>query len=92
MDVISACDVAATASDTPALATFLSVLFSVYIALDSLLAAAVIVRKAGEAEKATLLASRGGTVGLNGLGLVGSTAFGGVNGVNGVNGVVETRA
>lgn len=59
MDVLSACDVAATASDTPGLATFLSVLFSVYIALDSLLAAAVIVRKAGEAEKATLLASRG---------------------------------
>lgn len=64
MDVLSACDVAATASDTPGLATFLSVLFSVYIALDSLLAAAVIVRKAGEAEKATLLASRGvGSVG-----------------------------
>tara|TARA_B110001450_G_C17517384_1_gene439060 strand:+ start:624 stop:872 length:249 start_codon:yes stop_codon:yes gene_type:complete len=60
MDVVSACDVAATASDTPGLATFLSVVFSVYIALDSLLAAAVIVRKAGEAEKATVLAIQGG--------------------------------
>lgn len=59
MDVLSSCDVEATSSDTPGLATFLSVVFSVYIALDSLLAAAVIVRKAGEAEKATLLASRG---------------------------------
>jgi len=54
MDVLSACE---TSSDTPALATFLSVLFSVYIALDSLLAAAVIVRKASEAERATVLAS-----------------------------------
>lgn len=59
MDVLAACDVAATTSDTPGLATFLSVLFAVYIALDSLLAAAVIARKAGEAERATLLASKG---------------------------------
>ena len=58
MDVFSACYAAATQSDTPGLATFLSVVFSVYIALDSLLAAAVIVRKAGEAEKATLMASQ----------------------------------
>ena len=58
MDVFSACDAAATQSDTPGLATFLSVVFSVYIALDSLLAAAVIVRKAREAEKATLMASQ----------------------------------
>lgn len=57
MDVLGACDAAAGSSDTPGLATFLSVVFSVYIALDSLLAAAVIVRKAAEAERATLMAT-----------------------------------
>jgi hypothetical protein len=57
MDVLGACDAVAGSSETPGLATFLSVVFSVYIALDSLLAAAVIVRKAGEAERATLMAT-----------------------------------
>ena len=65
MDVLSACDTVSTESDTPALATFLSVVFSVYIALDSLLAAAVIVRKAGEAERATLVASHRNTMSLD---------------------------
>jgi len=53
LDVLSTCSVAATGSDTPGLAVFLTVLFSVYIALDSLLASSVIVRKAAEAEAVT---------------------------------------
>lgn len=52
LDVLGTC-AAAEGSDTPALAIFLAVLFSVYIALDSLLAASVIVRKAAEAESVT---------------------------------------
>lgn len=43
----------AASSDTPSIAIFLTVIFSVYIALDSLLAASVIVRKAAEAEAVT---------------------------------------
>lgn len=50
LDVLATCQAAADASDTPGLAVFLTVLFSVYIALDSLLASSVIVRKAAEAE------------------------------------------
>ena len=53
LDILSTCNVAATASDTPGLAVFLTILFSVYIALDSLLASSVIVRKAAEAEAVT---------------------------------------
>jgi len=53
LDIQATCDLAAAGSDTPGLAVFLTVLFSVYIALDSLLAASVIVRKAAEAEMLT---------------------------------------
>ena len=53
LDVIGTCTAAAAGSDTPSLAVFLAVLFSVYIALDSLLASSVIVRKAAEAEMVT---------------------------------------
>lgn len=44
------CAAASAGSDVPALAVFLTVLFGSYIALDSLLAAVVVVRKATEAE------------------------------------------
>ena len=50
LDIAATCDLAASGSDTPGLAVFLTVLFSVYIALDSLLAASVIVQKAAAAE------------------------------------------
>lgn len=53
LDIIATCATATEGSDTPGLAVFLSVLFAVYIALDSLLAASVIVRKATEAESVT---------------------------------------
>jgi hypothetical protein len=52
IDVVATCT-AATASDTPGLAIFLTTVFAVYIAVDSLLAASVIVRKASEAERLT---------------------------------------
>ena len=44
------CTAAAASSDTPGLAVFLTVLFATYVALDSLLAASVIIRKSAEAE------------------------------------------
>ena len=53
LDIAATCTAASAGSDTPGLAVFLTVLFSVYIALDSLLAASVIVRKAAEAEAVT---------------------------------------
>jgi len=53
LDVIGTCTAAGAGSDTPGLSVFLAVLFAVYIALDSLLASSVIVRKAAEAEKTT---------------------------------------
>ena len=54
LDIAATCTAASAGSDTPGLAVFLTVLFSVYIALDSLLAASVIVRKAAEAEAITM--------------------------------------
>lgn len=53
LDVLGTCTAASSGSDTPGLAVFLTVLFAVYIALDSLLGASVIVRKAAEAETVT---------------------------------------
>lgn len=53
LDITATCDLAAAGSDTPVLAVFLTILFSVYVGLDSLLAASVIVRKASDAEKMT---------------------------------------
>jgi len=53
LDIAATCTAASAGSDTPGLAVFLTVVFAVYIALDSLLAASVIVRKAAEAEAVT---------------------------------------
>ena len=53
LDLAATCTAASAGSDTPGLAVFLTVVFAVYIALDSLLAASVIVRKAAEAEAVT---------------------------------------
>lgn len=53
LDILATCTAASVGSDTPGLAVFLTVLFSVYIALDSLIAASVIVRKVAAVEKAT---------------------------------------
>lgn len=50
LDVVATCAAAEESFDTPGLAVFLTVLFSVYIFLDSLIAASVIIRKASEAE------------------------------------------
>jgi len=52
LNVLSTCAAAAEESGVTVVATFLTVLFSVYIGLDSLLAASIITRKASEAEKA----------------------------------------
>lgn len=53
LDVAATCNLAANGSDTPGLAIVLTILFSVYIGLDSLFAASVIVRKSSDAEKLT---------------------------------------
>ena len=53
LDIVTSCATASQGSDTPGLAVFLTVLFAVYIALDSILASSVIVRKAAEAEAST---------------------------------------
>ena len=53
IDVLGTCTSASSSGETPTLAVFLTVLFAVYIALDSVLASAVIVRKAAEAEATT---------------------------------------
>lgn len=58
IDVIATCTDAAESSGTPTLAVFLTILFAVYIALDSVLASSVIVRKAAEAEAVTVSAFR----------------------------------
>tara|TARA_S200000501_G_C20228278_1_gene484620 strand:- start:278 stop:463 length:186 start_codon:yes stop_codon:yes gene_type:complete len=51
LDIAATCDLAANGSEQwPGLAVFLTILFSVYIGLDSLLAASVIVRKSSDAE------------------------------------------
>ena len=54
LNVLSTCATAADEGGVTAVATFLTVLFSVYIGLDSLLSSVVIARKASEAEKAAL--------------------------------------
>lgn len=51
LDIVATCSATASTSEAPGLALFLIILFSVYIALDSLLAALVIGRKIAEAEK-----------------------------------------
>ena len=53
IDVLGTCATAEAGAETPTLAVFLTVVFAVYIALDSVLASAVIVRKAAEAEATT---------------------------------------
>lgn len=53
LDIVASCATAAQGSDTPGLAVFLTILFASYIAVDSVLAASVIVRKAAEAEAVT---------------------------------------
>ena len=53
IDVLGTCTSSADSAETPTLAVFLTIVFAVYIALDSVLASAVIVRKAAEAEATT---------------------------------------
>lgn len=53
IDIVGTCASAVEGVDTPALATGLTIVFGVYILLDSVLAAHVITRKAAEAEAAT---------------------------------------
>jgi hypothetical protein len=54
IDVLGTCQAAPDGvTAPPGLAVFLTILFAVYIALDSLLASSVIVRKAAEAEAVT---------------------------------------
>ena len=54
LDTLAICDNAST-GEFPGLAVFLTVLFSVYIAIDSLIAASVIVRKTADAASASKL-------------------------------------
>lgn len=54
IDIVGACSTAVDSSGAPGLAVILAVLFSVYIAADSLLASVVIRRKAAEAEAVTM--------------------------------------
>jgi len=53
IDVLGTCASSAESGETPTLAVFLTIVFAVYIAFDSVLASAVIVRKAAEAEATT---------------------------------------
>ena len=50
VDVLGTCSSAAEGVESPTLALFLTVVFAVYILLDSVIASSVIVRKAAEAE------------------------------------------
>jgi hypothetical protein len=50
VDIVAACDASRGSSDTQNLAIILSVVFTLYILLDSVLASWVIVRKARESE------------------------------------------
>ena len=56
IDVVAVCASAVDSSGAPTLALVLGLLFSVYIAADSLLAVFVIRRKAAEAEAVTMKA------------------------------------
>lgn len=58
IDVLGTCTAASEGVETPALALGLTIVFAVYIFLDSVLASSVIVRKASEAEAVTALAFR----------------------------------
>jgi len=53
LDVVGTCSAASSTSDVPGLAIFLAVAFFAVLALDSLLAASIIVRKSAEAEVLT---------------------------------------
>jgi hypothetical protein len=59
INVLSTCATAADESGVTMAATFLTILFSVYIGMDSLLSAVIITRKASEAEKAAFSSQAG---------------------------------
>lgn len=54
LSVLATCAVASDEAGVSSVATFLTVLFSVYIALDSVLASVIVSRKAAEAERVAL--------------------------------------
>ena len=56
LDVAGVCDAAAGASDVPSLAVFLTVLFSAFISLNTLVASIAISRKSAESERLAGLA------------------------------------
>ena len=60
---LSACDSVSDSQSTQSLAVFLSVIFSLYLIIDSVIIALVVWRKAEEAER----------IGVTSLGSVGST-------------------
>ncbi len=53
IDVLGTCTTSDASSETPTLPVLLTIVFAVYIFLDSVLASSVIVRKAAEAEATT---------------------------------------
>lgn len=59
LSVLATCAVASEEAGVSSVATFLTVLFSAYIALDSLLASIIVTRKAGEAERVALAGPSG---------------------------------
>ena len=54
LNVLATCSMAADEAGVSSVATFLTVLFSAYIVLDSFLAGVIVSRKAGEAERVAL--------------------------------------
>ena len=59
LSVLATCAAASDEAGVSSVATFLTVLFSAYIALDSVLASIIVTRKAGEAERVALSAQTG---------------------------------
>ena len=58
LDIGQTCEAASDNAGVGSLSLFLTVLFAVYIAVDSMLASAVIARKAAESESTTAMALR----------------------------------
>jgi len=59
LSVLATCALASDEAGVSSVATFLTVLFSAYVALDSVLASIIVTRKAGEAERVALASQQG---------------------------------